>query len=96
MRVDRSLLDPVTATNSKPGFTAALADLKNGAPVKWVFEVARVRIDGELDFSGHWLADGRRFGLPDWKEPRHGFEGVTTFEFTNLCAPVYAAMMAEG
>ena len=43
-----------------------------------------------------FAARGRRFGLPDWKEPRHGFEGVTTFEFTNLCAPVYAAMMAEG
>lgn len=96
MRFEPSVHDVTNGRHLSPSFNAALADLTAEYPVMWVFEVGRVRIEGELGFSGYWIADGKRIGkIPDWSEPRHGFEGVTTFAFTNLCAALHGAMKAE-
>ncbi|WP_151719330.1 hypothetical protein [Gemmobacter serpentinus] len=79
-------------------FDAAASDLLAAyeSPEKartWVFEVGYVRIDGVLGFSGHWIVNNRRRAVdPDWTELRHGFEGVTTFPFTNLLAPIMGAI----
>lgn len=96
MRFEPRAIDVITGLHISPSFNAAISDLTAERPVMWVFEVGRVRIEGELGFSGHWIADGQRVGMiPDWSEPRHGFEGVTTFAFTNLCASLHGAMKVE-
>lgn len=96
LRFDRRVLNPISGEHYSPSLKAAIADLTAEKRVMWVFEVGRGRVEGEMDFSGHWIADGKRIGkVPDWSKPSPGFEGVITFAFTNLSAPLYGAMKAE-
>jgi len=75
----------------------AISALEAGTK-NWIFQVGQLRIDGELEFSGHWAVDGRHGSAPDWLgQPPEGyeysyagsFEAVTSIMFTNVCLPIF-------
>ncbi|AWD21108.1 hypothetical protein [Fuscovulum blasticum] len=80
------------------GLHHAIAALAVGTD-KWVFQIGQLRVDGELDFSGHWAINGRHGSAPDWLAPppdgfeydcAGSFEAVSTIMFTNICQPIFA------